>query len=66
MKFDHDNISPLDSRYANKISELRENFSESALIRIRFDIEIEWLLYICVNLPKTFKPLSKQSIKKNC
>ena len=22
MKFDHDNISPLDSRYANKISEL--------------------------------------------
>ena len=64
MKFDHDNISPLDSRYANKISELRENFSESALIKIRFDIEIEWLLYICVNLPKTFKPLSKQSIKK--
>jgi adenylosuccinate lyase len=41
MKFDHDNISPLDSRYANKISELRENFSESALIKIRFDIEIE-------------------------
>ena len=64
MKFNHDNISPLDSRYANKISELRENFSESALIKIRFDIEIEWLLYICVNLPKTFKPLSKQSIKK--
>ena len=64
MKFDHDNISPLDSRYANKISELRENFSESALIKIRFDIEIEWLLYICINLPKTFKPLSKQSIKK--
>ena len=64
MKFDHDNISPLDSRYANKISELRENFSESALIQIRFDIEIEWLLYICINLPKTFKPLSKQSIKK--
>ena len=64
MKFDHDNISPLDSRYANKISKLRENFSESALIKIRFDIEIEWLLYICVNLPKTFKPLSKQSIKK--
>ena len=64
MKFNHDNISPLDSRYANKISELRENFSESALIKIRFDIEIEWLLSICVNLPKTFKPLSKQSIKK--
>ena len=46
MKFNHDNISPLDSRYANKISELRENFSESALIKIRFDIEIEWLSVI--------------------
>ena len=38
MKFDHNNISPLDSRYANKISSFRENFSESALIKIRFEI----------------------------
>ena len=41
MKFDHDNISPLDNRYANKISKIRKNFSESALIKIRFEIEIE-------------------------
>ena len=64
MKFDHDNISPLDSRYASKIPGLRLNFSESALIKVRFDIEIEWILYLCTQLPKTFKPISKESIKK--
>ena len=64
MKFNHDNISPLDSRYALKINSLRKNFSESALIKIRFDIEIEWILYLCTQLPKTFKPISKESIKK--
>jgi adenylosuccinate lyase len=64
MKFDHNNISPLDSRYANKISNFRENFSESALIKIRFEIEIEWILFLCNMLPKTFKPLSKNSIEK--
>tara|TARA_B100000035_G_scaffold226285_1_gene194719 strand:- start:30 stop:1391 length:1362 start_codon:yes stop_codon:yes gene_type:complete len=64
MKFDHNNISPLDSRYANKISSFRENFSESALIKIRFEIEIEWILFLCNKLPKTFKPLSKNSIEK--
>jgi len=64
MKFDHDNISPLDSRYAAKISDIRKNFSESALIKIRFEIELDWLVYLCTKLPKTFKPLSKQSIQK--
>ena len=64
MKFDHNNISPLDSRYANKISSFRENFCESALIKIRFEIEIEWILFLCNKLPKTFKPLSKNSIEK--
>tara|TARA_B110000008_G_C16918928_1_gene543908 strand:+ start:173 stop:1528 length:1356 start_codon:yes stop_codon:yes gene_type:complete len=64
MKYDHDNISPLDNRYANKISDLRQNFSESALIKIRFEIEIEWLIFLCTNLPKSFKPLSKESINK--
>ena len=61
MKFDHNKISPLHSRYANKISNFRENFSESALIKIRFEIEIDWILFLCYKLPKTFKPLSKNS-----
>ena len=64
MKFDHNNISPLDSRYANKIPEFRKNFSEYSLIKIRFDIEIDWLIFLCTKLPKSFKPISKQSVKK--
>ena len=64
MKFDHNNISPLDSRYAKKISNFRKNFSESELIKIRFEIEIEWILFLCSKLPNTFKPLSKNSVEK--
>ena len=64
MKFDHNNISPLDSRYAKKISNFRENFSESELIKIRFEIEIEWILFLCSKLQNTFKPLSKNSVEK--
>ena len=64
MKFDHNNISPLDSRYAKKISNFRENFSESELVKIRFEIEIEWILFLCSKLPNTFKPLSKKSVEK--
>ena len=64
MQYDHDNISPLDNRYADKVSQFRNNFSESALVRIRFEIEIEWLLFLCTNLTNLFKPLSKESIKK--
>ena len=33
MKFEHNNISPLDNRYSNKISEHREAFSEKSLIK---------------------------------
>ena len=40
MKKSHDNISPLDSRYASKIEDTRSIFSEANLIKVRFDIEI--------------------------
>ena len=46
MKYDHNNISPLDSRYANKIPDIRNAFSEHALIKTRFIIEINWILYL--------------------
>jgi len=62
MKYEHNNISPLDSRYANKILDTRECFSEHALIKQRFNIEIDWLLYLCSN--KNFPKISKESIKK--
>jgi adenylosuccinate lyase len=38
-----DALSPLDGRYARSVDALRAHFSESALIRYRLRIEIEWL-----------------------
>ena len=64
MKFEHNNISPLDSRYAEKIVPIREAFSEKALIKTRFIIEINWLLFLCNKMPNDFPRLSKISIKK--
>ena len=64
MKFEHNNISPLDSRYAEKIAPIRESFSEKALIKTRFLIEINWLIFLCEKLPKYFPKLSKISINK--
>ncbi len=40
-------ISPLDGRYADKVSELQELFSEFGLIRCRVDVEIAWLQALC-------------------
>tara|TARA_B100000963_G_scaffold240726_1_gene210639 strand:+ start:4118 stop:5464 length:1347 start_codon:yes stop_codon:yes gene_type:complete len=64
MKFEHNNISPLDSRYAEKIAPIRESFSEKTLIKTRFIIEINWLLFLCNKLPNDFPRLSKTSINK--
>ena len=64
MKFEHNNISPLDSRYAEKIVPIREAFSEKALIKTRFIIEINWLLFLCNKMQNDFPKLSKISIKK--
>jgi len=36
-------ISPIDGRYQNKLSSLREYFTELALIRMRVLVEIAWL-----------------------
>ena len=64
MKFEHNNISPLDSRYAEKIVPIREAFSEKALIKTRFNIEIDWLLFLCNKMPNDFPRLNKTSINK--
>ncbi|MEM7033525.1 MAG: adenylosuccinate lyase [Chloroflexota bacterium] len=37
-------LSPLDGRYRQKIAPLVSNFSESALIRYRLQVEISWLI----------------------
>ena len=64
MKNSFDNLSPLDGRYSHYTSELANYFSEAALIKVRFEVEIDWLLFVLsdkfFNTPK----LSKASKKK--
>ena len=64
MKKLHDNISPLDSRYAGKIESTRSIFSEANLIKIRFELEIDWLIFLCSKLPSNFPTLSNASLNK--
>ena len=64
MNYSHNNISPLDNRYIEKVDELRKIFSEHALIKTRFIIEIDWLIFLCRNYPTHFKSISKSSLKK--
>ncbi|WP_321371445.1 adenylosuccinate lyase [uncultured Desulfuromusa sp.] len=40
-------ISPIDGRYASKVSELSECFSEYALLKNRVKVEVMWLLALC-------------------
>ena len=56
-------ISPLDNRYNDKIADLATNFSESNLNKVRFEIEIEWLIFLCSKGGKNFPALSKPNIK---
>ena len=47
MSYDNlKSISPLDGRYSEKVSELREIFSEYGLIKYRVFIEIKWLQHL--------------------
>ena len=40
-------ISPIDGRYASKVAELTECFSEYALVRNRVRVEVLWLMALC-------------------
>ena len=42
-----DALSPLDGRYGSKTSELKEFFSEYALVKYRVRVEIKWLIALC-------------------
>ena len=59
-----DQISPLDNRYNQKIVELAKNFSESNLNKTRFEIEIDWIIFLTTQCGKKFPPLSNAA-KKN-
>jgi adenylosuccinate lyase len=43
-------ISPIDGRYINKVEELKEFFSEFALIKYRVWVEVEYFIALC-NIP---------------
>jgi len=46
-------ISPIDGRYHSKVSELSKYFSESALIRYRVRVEVEYFIALCkIPLPQ--------------
>ena len=64
MKFKHNNISPLDNRYSSKITDTRLCFSEAELIKLRFIIEIDWLIYLSEKNPKYFLKLTNRTKKK--
>jgi adenylosuccinate lyase len=42
-----DALTPIDGRYNSKITELKEFFSEYALVKYRVHVEIQWLLALC-------------------
>ena len=55
-------LSPLDGRYAAKVSPLRSIFSEFGLIRNRVRVEIEWLIALasCKDIPE-ISPFSQEA-----
>ena len=58
-------ISPLDGRYADKVDELREVFSEYGLVKRRVQVECAWLAALCAErkIPEA-KGLSRIEAKK--
>lgn len=57
------NISPLDGRYAEKVAEVSEYFSEAALMKYRVRVEIEWFVYLCNEVKlKGTKPWSDAEV----
>ena len=58
-------ISPLDGRYHNKTELLRPYFSESALIKYRIQVEIEYLISLSKEkkIPE-LKPFNEKEEKR--
>ena len=53
-------LSPLDGRYAKKVDNLRQYFSEFALIKFRVEVEIKWL--ISLSDEKVIKEVASLSV----
>ncbi len=57
-------LSPLDGRYASKTQGLREFFSESALFKYRFIVEIKWLNVLIHQLHLAHSPKALTGLTK--
>ncbi|SEA14202.1 Adenylosuccinate lyase [Desulfuromusa kysingii] len=61
-------ISPIDGRYASKVSELSECFSEYALLKNRVKVEIMWLIALCsepgITACRSLTEVEEQSLYK--
>jgi len=61
------NISPLDGRYGSKVEDLRVYFSESALMKYRVMVEVEWFIFLCNDLKlkgtKKWQPTELQELR---
>ena len=59
------NISPLDGRYSKSIGALSDYFSESALIKYRIKVEIEYLIHLSKQKEvKELDPISNKDVKR--
>lgn len=60
-----DTLSPLDGRYLNQCHELRQFFSERALIEQRLRVECQWLLYLDqVAFPRLLNETARTTVER--
>ncbi len=61
-------ISPIDGRYASKVAELEECFSEYALLKNRVKVEVMWLITLCgetgISECRTLSSAEEQVLRK--
>ncbi len=61
-------ISPIDGRYASKVAELEECFSEYALLKNRVKVEVMWLITLCgetgISECRTLSSAEEQALRK--
>lgn len=55
-------ISPIDGRYRNKVESLAGYFSESALIKYRILVEVEYFIALCNESIPQLKKVNKKSV----
>ena len=58
-------ISPIDGRYLEKSTHLRQYFSESALMRYRVLTEIKWLIFLSEYNDLNQIPVLSKDIKES-